>query len=307
MFDGVYFEFPKVASFVFIFLACDALCKLRERGLYFPHLGAFGSVALKPSRWLWFLKWGAIVCLIAALMSPVKEKVYTPQSVPGHAVALVVDASESMRNGDFVATDRPQSRFEAVQRILSDFIKQRESDALGLVVFGTHAFVASPLTTEHELLSALLQRLYVGIAGKYTALYEAIAKGVALLHASDARSKILIVLSDGRNTPGAPVGADVAAALVQKEAVKVYAVLIGDAQEAQANALEALATKSGGGVYRAADADALAKVYAQIDALEPSPQRRPALRVKEYYYIYPLFVGFLFLMLYVYWRNRRAL
>ncbi|HHH72793.1 MAG TPA: VWA domain-containing protein, partial [Sulfuricurvum sp.] len=102
MFDGVYFEFPKIASFVFIFLACDALCKLRERGLYFPHLGRFGSVALKPSRWLWFLKWAAIVFLIAALMSPVKEKVYAPQSAPGHAVALVVDASESMRNGGFV-------------------------------------------------------------------------------------------------------------------------------------------------------------------------------------------------------------
>lgn len=306
MFDGVYFEFPKVASFVFIFLACDALCKLRERGFYFPHLGDFGSVALKPSWWLWFLKWGAIVLLIVALMSPVKERVYEPESAPGHAVTLVVDASTSMQNGDFDPTDRTRSRFDVVKRILSDFIAGRGSDSIGLVVFGTHAFIASPPSADTRTLHEIIDRLYVGIAGKYTALYEAVAQAVALLHDDSSKSKIVVVLSDGRNTPGAPVGPEVAGALAKKEGVKIYAVVIGDPSAHGVPELQTMAEQTGGAYFTATDADALKTVYAKIDALETSPQRTGMMTVKEYYYIYPLFLGFLFLLLYVYWRNRRA-
>lgn len=306
MFDGVYFEFPKVSSLLFIFLACEALCKMRERGIYFPHLAAFGSLTLKPSFWLWFLKWASIVLLIAALMSPVRDEVYQPDSTPGHAVALVVDSSASMRNGDFDAGDRTRTRFEVAQEILSDFVASRSSDAIGVVAFGTHAFVAAPPTLDRRMLERIIDQLYVGIAGKYTALYEAIAKGVVLLKDAPGKEKIVVVLTDGRNTPGAPVSADVASVLAEREGARVYAVMIGDAPSAQEAALERITEKSGGAFYTARDAKALADVYARIDALEKSPQRTPVMTVRQYYYVYPLFVGFLTLLLYVYWRNRRA-
>ena len=306
MFEDVYFEFPKVASVLFIFLACEALCRLRQRGFYFPHLAAFAAVTLKPSYWLWLLKWTSIALLIAALMSPVRETVYRPVGTPGYAMALVVDASASMRDGGFDPDDRARSRFEAVQEIVSRFIAQRTGDTVGLVVFGTHAFVASPPTNDMRLLTSILDRLYVGIAGKYTALYEAVAKGVALLHGSLSREKIVVLLTDGRNTPGAPVGPGVAAALAQKEGVRLYAVVIGDAPKAQESELETLAEESGGRYFLAKDASALSKVYDEIDRLEKSPQRPPTMTVKTYYFVYPLFAGFLTLLLYVYWRNRRV-
>jgi len=305
MFEGVYFEFPKIGTVVFVFLACEALCRMRQRGIYYPHLAAFAGVTLKPSYWLWFLKWASIILLIVALMSPVKEKVYQPESTPGYAMTLVVDASASMRNGDFDPDDKTKSRFEAVQEILRDFVARRGGDTIGMVVFGTHAFIASPPTSDTRMLSQIIDRLYVGIAGKYTALYEAVAKGIALLHRSESREKLLILLTDGRNTPGAPVSADVAAALAEKEGVRLYAVVIGETPAEQESLLASIAQRSGGAYFTAKDAAALSEVYTQIGALETSPQRPPLMTVKEYYYIYPLFMGFLTLLLYVYWRNRR--
>jgi Ca-activated chloride channel family protein len=257
MFDGVYFEFPKIGFVLFVFLACEALCRMRHQGIYFPHLSAFAAVTLKPSYWLRFLKWASIILLIAALMSPVKEKVFQPDSMPGYAMALVVDASESMRNGDFDPDDQTKSRFEAVQAILNRFVAQRGGDTVGMVVFGTHAFIASPPTADTRMLSQIIDRLYVGIAGKYTALYEAVAKGITLLHRSGSREKIVVLLTDGRNTPGAPVSADVATALAEKEGVRLYAVVIGETPAEQESVLETMAQSSGGEYFMAKDASAL--------------------------------------------------
>jgi Ca-activated chloride channel family protein len=278
---------------------------MRHQGFYFPHLSDFAAVTLKPSYWLRFLKWASIILLITALMSPVKEKLYEPESVPGYAMTLIVDASESMRNGDFDPDDQTKSRFETVQEILRAFVAQRGGDTVGMVVFGTHAFIASPMTSDTRMLSEIIDRLYVGIAGKYTALYEAVAKGIALLHRSSSREKIIVLLTDGRNTPGAPVSAEVAEALAKKEGARLYAVVIGETPAEQEVVLETMAQRSGGDYFTAKDAAALSEVYAQIDALEKSPQRPPRMTVKAYYYIYPLFAGFLTLLLYVYWRNRR--
>jgi len=306
MFENVYFEFPKVVTFLLIFLGCEALCRLRQRGFYFPHLGTFGAVTLKPSFWLWLLKWASIILLIIALMSPVKERIYQPVSAPGYAISLVVDASASMRDGDFDPDDRSKSRFEAVQEILNAFIARRTNDTVGLIVFGTHAFVASPPTPDMEMLSNIIGQLYVGIAGKYTALYEAIAKGIVSLHAVESAEKVVVVLTDGRNTPGAPLSSDVVTGLAAKEGVRLYAIAIGEPPAAQESVLETLAAQSGGAYFTARNASSLAEVYTQIDALEKSPQRPPVLIVKDYFFIYPLFLGFLTLLLYVYLRNRRV-
>ncbi|WP_345987367.1 VWA domain-containing protein [Sulfurimonas sp. HSL1-2] len=309
MFEGIFFEFPKVISFLFIFLACEALCRLRHQGFYFPHLAAFAAVTLKPSFWLWLLKWASILLLLVALMSPVKEQVYQPVSAPGYAISLVVDASASMRNGDFDPDDRTRSRFEAVQEILQAFVAQRSSDSVGLVVFGTHTFTAAPPTSDMGMLSKIIGQLYVGIAGKYTALYEAMARGIVSLHDVQSTEKIVVVLTDGRNTPGAPVGSDVVGGVALKDGVRLYAVVVGDAPEdapaAQESVLKTLTAESGGAYFTARNTTSLADVYAQIDALEKSPQRPPVLIVKEYYYVYPLFAGFMTLLLYVYLRNRR--
>jgi len=229
---------------------------------------------------MWVLKWLSIALLLTALMSPVRDRTWEPEGVPGYALALVLDSSASMRNGGFDGTDRARSRFETAQAIVSDFIAKRRSDTLGLVVFGTHAFVASPLTPDRGLLTQILNRLYVGIAGEHTALYEAIAKATAMLSQSESKTKIAVVLSDGRNTPGAPVSATVAEALAEKEHVRLYTVVIGERDDP---VLAKMAEATGGGNYRAEDADMFSAIYGEINALARSPQNQPAMIVKEFY------------------------
>jgi len=305
MFDGMAFDWPKAWTFLFVFLACEALCRLRQPGIYFPHLASFASITLRPSYLLWFLKWAAIVFLLAALMSPYKYKTYEPEHLPGYAMSLVIDASASMRKGDFNAMDRTQSRFDAARQIVDDFLQRRSSDSIGLVVLGTHAFIASPPTMDHALLAQILERLYVGIAGQYTALYEAIGKAIAQLETLPDTRKMAIVLTDGRNAPGSLLTPDIVTQLAEKMSTRVYVIVIGEANARQTEVLALIAEQSGGRLYAASDVTALAKAYRAIDKLEKSPQRPPRMQVKEYYYIYPLFVGFLSLLLYVFLRNRR--
>lgn len=305
MFEGIAFDWPKAWTFLFVFLACEALCRQRQAGLYFPHLASFASLTLRPSYLLWFLKWGAIIFLLVALMSPYRYKTYEPEHLPGYAMSLVIDASASMRDGDFNATDRTQSRFDAARRIVEDFLRRRSSDSIGLVVLGTHAFVASPPTMDHRMLTQVLDRLYVGIAGEYTALYEAMGKAIVQLEAVSDAQKVVVVLSDGKNSPGSPLTPAVVTELAKRLGVRIYIIAIGDDHGRQKTALAPIAEQSGGRLFWASDAAGLFEVYKTIDALEKSPQRPPRMRVKEYFYIYPLFIGFLSLLLYIFLRNRR--
>ncbi len=307
MFDGVFFEFPKIGFVFFFFVACEAMCKLRERGIYFPHLGAFASVAVKPSYLLWFLKWASIIFLIVAMMSPVKETVVQPDDAQGYHIALVLDASESMDEGGFDPSERSRSRFDVVQSIVERFVAERPADEIGLIVFGTHAFAASPLTQDHAALQTILGRLYVGMAGKYTALYEALALSASMLTAAGKKNRIAIVLTDGRNTPGGAIGPDVAEALLKKQKVRLYAVRIGEPGERAPMRLEAMAEATGGRHFVAHDAKELRGIYTSIDATERSTVRSLPVAFKYYYFIYPLFAGFMTLLLYVFLRNRRAL
>ncbi len=306
MLEGIVFEYPKVGFAVFFFFACEALCKLRERGVYFPHLGAFASVTVKPSYLLWFLKWISIALLFTALMSPVHEEIRQPQAGPGHRIVLLVDASESMRTKGFDDANRSASRFDVVKKVLRSFLSRRGGDAVGMVVFGTHSFVASPLTTDLSSLEQIVGMLHVGIAGKYSALFDAAAKAVDLLRGTEEGERIVIVLSDGRYTPGGIFTPAAVGALAKREKVRFYTVAVAAADEDTA-VLRSLAEKTGGRAFDAVNAAALRAVYDEIDTLEKATVKPLPVVVKHYYYVYPLFAGFLTLLLYLFLRNRRAL
>lgn len=305
MFDGVYFEFPKIIFVFFFFVACEAMCKLRLPGIYFPHIAGFAAANIKPSLLHWFLKWLAITLLITALMSPVRDAALELDESPGYEIALVIDASQSMQSGGFDSEEKTRSRFDAVQEIINRFIDERRSDAIGLVVFGKYAFVASPLTTDLPILEGIVDQLYIGMAGKFTALYEAVAQGVNLLRGGTGKNRIAIILTDGHNTPGGRVPADVAVALAKKEGVKLYTIGIGKPDDYNGAVLEQIARATGGKSFGAEESRELSAVYEAIDALEKSPLRPPPITFKKYYYVYPLFAGFMALLLYVYLRNRR--
>lgn len=307
MFDGFYFEFPKIAFVIFFYIACETLCKMRLPSIYFPHSAQFIKNSINSSKLLFLLKWLGIVMMVLALMSPVKDEPYELKPKKGYEIVLILDASESMAQRGFDLLNPGASRFDVVKNIVSDFIQKRKNDNMGLVVFGEYSFIASPLTYDKNILSSLVMQLHEGIAGKYTALYEGLAQGIHLLKESDSKTKIAILLTDGYSTAGIDkIPLDVALDMAKKEGVKVYPIGIGAPNEYNRAVLSKIAKDTGATAYGASSASQLKEVYEKIDKQEKSEIKNETFTYKQYYYFYPLFVALLSLMLYVYLRNKRG-
>lgn len=307
MFDGLSFEFPLLFSLLFLFALCAFFCKERATSLYFPHTKEFLKNAISASKVLFFLKWLGIMMMVFALMSPIKEEPYEVTPKDGVEIALILDASESMKERGFDAKNGYLTRFDAVQEIVSDFIGKRKNDNMGLVVFGSYAFIASPLTYDAEILNKILSQLSIGMAGKYTALNTSLAQGVNLLKKSKSKTKIAILLTDGHSTPEIDrVPLEIVLEMVKKEGIKVYPIGIGMPHEYNKEVLMRIANESGGVAFGASSAVQLQEVYKKIDALETSEIKGESFTLTHYYYQFPLFVALLSLMLFVFFKNKRG-
>ncbi|MDQ7043472.1 MAG: VWA domain-containing protein [Sulfurimonas sp.] len=305
MFDGIYFEYPYLFLIVVVFLICEFFCKMRLPSIYFPHASQFMQKGITTSKLPLFLKWLGITMMILALSSPVKDEPYELEPKKGHEIAIIIDASQSMQARGFDVNNPGITRFDVVKLIVSDFIKNRKTDNMGLVVFGAYSFIASPLTYDENILARIVGQLQIGMAGKYTALYESLAQGVNLLKMSESKSKIAILLTDGYSSPNVDkIPLDVALEMAKKEGVKVYPIGIGNRQEYNAAVLLKIAKETGGVAFGASNGDELKAVYDKIDELEKVEIKNETYTYLKYYYIYPLFIGFLALMFYIYLKNR---
>ncbi len=307
MFDGLYFEYPFFGLIIVVFIVCAKFCKMKIPSIYFPHTKQFVNSSVSVSKLLFILKWLGITMLIVALMSPIRDEPYELEPKDGYEIALILDASESMRAKGFDANNPRLSRFEAVKNIVSDFIKERKTDNIGLVVFGAYSFIASPLTYDENILNKIVSQLYIGMAGKYTALNTSLAQGVNLLKMSRSKSKVAILLTDGFSTPEVDkIPLDVAIDMAKKEGIKVYPIGIGMSHEYNKKVLVEIAQKTGGVAFGASTASQLQEVYKRIDSLEKSEIKAETFSYLKYYNIYPLFLAFFSLMLYAYMRNKRG-
>jgi len=307
MFEGLYLEFPRLLFLVFFFVACESLCKMKLPSIYFPHTAQFAKNSVSASKLLFFLKWLGIIMLILALASPVRDEPYELEPKDGYEIALILDASQSMQAKGFDRDNPELNRFDVVKSIVGDFVKERKNDNIGLVVFGAYSFIASPLTYDENILNRIVSQLKIGMAGKYTALYESLAQGVNLLKMTESKSKVAILLTDGFSTVGVDkVPLDVALDLAKKEGIKVYPIGIGMPNEYNQRVLVQIAEGTGGVAFGASSATELLDVYKKIDELEKSEIKNETFTYMNYYYFYPLFVAFVSLMLYIYLRNKRG-
>ena len=306
MFDGLFFEFPLIGLVLLLFIICARFCKMKVPSIYFPHTQQFANGSVSASKLLFLLKWTGVVMLIIALMSPVKDEPYEVEPKEGYEIALILDASQSMQARGFDTSNPYLTRFDVVKSMVSDFISARKNDNIGLVVFGEYSFIASPLTYDENILNKIVSQLYIGMAGKYTALYESLAQGVNLLKMNKSKSKVAILLTDGYNTPQNKFPFDAAIDLAKKEGVKVYPIGIGQAHEYNQQVLLKIAKETGGVAFGASSASELKDVYARIDELEKSEIKSETFTYLKYYNIYPLFVALVSLMLYIFLRNRRG-
>jgi len=307
MFSDFYFEFPYLIVIFLIFIICAKFCKMKVPSIYFPHTASFLKQSVSASKSLLLLKWLGIIMIILAIMSPVKDETFEIDPKDGYEIAIILDASQSMKAMGF-DRDNPQlTRFDVVKEIVSDFINQRKSDNIGLVVFGKYSFIASPLTYDEHILNKIVSQLYIGMAGKYTALHTSLAQGVNLLKMSKSKSKVAILLTDGFSTPQIDkIPLDIALDMAKKEGVKVYPIGIGNSGEYNKNVLLEIAKETNGVAFGASSATQLQEVYKKINELEKSEIKSQSYTNTHYYFFFPLFISLISLMLYVYLRNKRG-
>ena len=303
MFNGVTFEHPYVLFIIAIFIFCHFLCPAKSQALYYPHIAMMKDASTFKTPWQTLFKFLAITALLFALASPYKSKHIDITPKQGFDIGLLLDSSESMLERGFDATNRRLDRFDVVKNVVSDFAKKRINDNLGVVVFGQFAFIAAPMTYDKAIISDIVKRLRVGIAGRSTAIYDALGQGVNLLRKSKAKTKILILLTDGRNTSFNAKLDDVLH-LAQKYEVKVYTIGIGREGEYNQILLHKIASETKGKMFAAHSGEELTEIYAEIDRLEKSEIKSKNFEKRIYYYHYPLVIALLSLIFFMILRQR---
>lgn len=299
------FEYPLLLLVIVLFVFCAKFCKERSRAIFFPHVKTLMMQGHKGSSLLQVLKWLGIVSAVIALASPVITKSYTNSKKEGRDIVLILDSSDSMRQRGFDANDIMKSKFDVVKEVVGDFIQKRKNDRIGMVTFADIAFIASPLTFEKKFLTDITKMQKMGIAGKRTAINDAIVQSYNLLSKSKAKSKIAILLTDGVDNMSKIPFPDVKN-LIEKRDIKLYAIGIGDARDYNGAYLKALADAGHGEAYGARDAKTLERIYEEIDKLEATKIDDKKIVQHTYLYIYPLFLAILSLLLFVYIRNSKG-
>lgn len=283
-----------------------------EPALRVPFFPALRNLATKTSthspprnlgrRGLGLLIWLLLVCA-AARPQWLDEPLALPQS--GRDMLLAVDISGSMEMPDFSIDGKSLTRLDVVRATARDFIARREGDRIGLILFGSQAYLQTPLTFDRKTVQAMLDDASIGIAGKETAIGDAIGLAIKRLNDAQAHHRVLVLLTDGANTAGAmdPLKA---AQLAAQAGLRIYAIGIGademridmpgllgsrivnPSQDLDEKALEHIAKVTGGKYFRARDTAGLEAIYEALDALEPATAEDQTFRLIRELYIWPL-------------------
>ncbi len=235
------------------------------------------TVRIQP---LFFILYAlGLICLIVALARPQRGLQQNRVHIDGVDIVLLLDLSTSMDTPDFSQRGRRQTRIDSAKQVIGDFIKKRKDDRIGMVAFSALPYSVAPLTLDHSWLVQRMDDLRTGMLEDGTAIGDAIASSVNRLRDSEAKSRIVILLTDGINNQGelTPENAAQAAAAL---GIKIYAVGIGGGlpvrqgfftrvpQEIDADTLKQIAKISHAEFFLAKDLETLEKVYRQIDQLE---------------------------------------
>ena len=232
--------------------------------------------------------------------------------VTGRDLLLAVDISGSMDTQDMILDNLPVNRLAVVKRVAGEFIQRRRGDRVGLVLFGSRAYQQTPLTFDTETTAILLEEAEIGLAGRETAIGDAIGLSVKRLREDASAERVLILLTDGANTSG-EVQPMQAAEFAARENLTIYTVGVGademmvqdffgtrtvnPSADLDEDTLRAIAEGTGGKYFRARDAEALAEIYLQLDELEPVESDQESVRPVDELFFWPLSLAFLLAVL----------
>ena len=259
-------------------------------------LHARGALVLAAKIAAW-----ALLVLAAAQPQWIGDPV--PVQTRGRDLMLALDLSQSMAHDDFEMNGRAVTRHQVVSAVARRFLEAREGDRVGLILFGSRAYLQAPITPDRKTVAQLVDESEIGLAGRETAIGDAIGLAVKHLRDRPADERVLILLSDGASNAGVadPVQA---AKLAHEAGVRIYTIGVGadstvvqtpfgprvvnagdDLDEAT---LEQVAKLTGGLYFRARDTEGLVRVYQQIDRLEPTLGNDAVVRPTRALFYWPL-------------------
>jgi Ca-activated chloride channel family protein len=241
--------------------------------------------------WVWLLALVAGILMITGLARPQRLHSRTEVTLNGIDIVLGLDISGSMQALDFAVEHQRINRIEVVKSVVSKFIEERPNDRIGLIAFAGVPFLISPLTLDHDWLQQNLGHLSVASVDDGTAIGSAIAACVNRLRMTPAKSKVVILLTDGVNNTG-KISPLAAAEAAKSMGVKIYTIGVGARGKApipvkdeagrmhvimadvdvDERTLQAIANETGGKFYRATDTDSLRKIYEEINRFEKTAQ-----------------------------------
>jgi Ca-activated chloride channel homolog len=286
---------------------------VRAAALLFPSADLVRSVGGRPrplGGWLGALRMLALGLAVVALARPQQGLGAAEVEASGIDIVLAIDISGSMRALDFELEGKRANRLEAVKAVVRKFIEARPDDRLGMVVFAGRPYLASPLTLDHDWLTKTLERAQIGMVEDGTAVGSAIAASTNRLRDRKAKSRVIILLTDGMNNAG-KISPLTAAEAARALGVRIYT--IGAGTEGQApmpvarrggreqiamvavdideKTLKQVADLTGGGYFRATDTSSLESIYEKIDRLEKTTEQMTKFERYRELFLWPLLAG----------------
>ena len=245
-----------------------------------------------PGRWMNALRLLALSAFIIALARPQLGNEHTEIQSSGIDIMLAVDVSGSMEAMDFKLEGKPVNRVEAVKDVVSKFIKERPNDRIGLIAFAGKPYLMSPLTHDHDWLQLRLNEVDIAERNQGTAIGSATVSAVKRLSKQKAKSKILVILTDGMNNAGT-ASPEIAGETAQSLGIKIYSIGAGTRGEApfpsrdiwgrtryvmtkvdiDETTLTRMSEMTGGKYFRATDTDSLEEIYDNINQLEKTERK----------------------------------
>jgi Ca-activated chloride channel family protein len=233
-----------------------------------------------------------------------------PESFPvsGRDLLLAVDLSGSMDTRDMIVNNQPVNRLRVVKQVAGEFIERRRGDRVGLILFGSRAYLQTPLTFDITTTATLLDESEIGLAGRETAIGDAIGLAVKRLREDTTAQRVLIVLTDGANTSGEMEPLQ-AAQFAAREGMTIYTIGVGademmikdvfgsrvvnPSADLDEDTLRAIADQTGGRYFRARDTAELEGIYLQLDELEPVESDQEVVRPVSEWFYWPLSAAFI--------------
>jgi len=252
-----------------------------------------GAVVPKTS---WLQKILAPVCwglVILALARPQRVEPPIQKIQPGRDVMLALDISKSMETPDFRSPDGKRlRRVDAVKQVVTGFIRKRKNDRIGLIVFGQAAYPVTPFTLDHDACIKILSQTDAGMAGPQTMIGDAIGLAIKQFDNSDAKQRVLILLTDGNDT-GSRMPPKKAAEIASQHRITIHVVGIGDPHATGEDkvdyaALAGIAKTTGGQLFHGQSRDELEKAYATLDAITPQNFKTLSYQPRSELFMFPL-------------------